>query len=376
MNICSVIKYEGGNNVLVWKHPEEDFNTSTQLIVHESQEAVFFCNGQISDVFRAGRYTLSTENLPFLRKIINIPTDGQTPFHCEVYFVNLVDSMDLVWGTSSPITIKDPIYDIILPVGANGRFAVRVTDSQKLLLKLVGTIQEFNQKTLGSYFKGLLMTGIKDNIGKQLTERKISFYEINSHLKEISELLAGEFRDTFSSYGIEIVNFFVNAIVVPEDNPAYIRLKEALAKKAEMGVIGYNYGQERTFDVLEKAASNEGGGSSLMGAGVGLGMGVPIGGMIGGVMNQAIQQTTNPAEPNKICPQCRKEVPAQADFCCYCGSKMREENPMVVCRQCRQSVPKGRFCISCGNRLQNQCSKCGWDNPDNAGFCMKCGEKL
>lgn len=175
MNICSVIKYEGGNNVLVWKHPEEDFNTSTQLIVHESQEAVFFCNGQISDVFRAGRYTLSTENLPFLRKIINIPTDGKTPFHCEVYFVNLVDSMDLVWGTSSPITIKDPVYDIILPVGANGQFAVRVTDSQKLLLKLVGAIQEFNQKTLGSYFKGLLMTGIKDNIGKQLTEKKSHF---------------------------------------------------------------------------------------------------------------------------------------------------------------------------------------------------------
>lgn len=376
MKICSVIKYEGGNNVLVWKHPEEDFNTSTQLIVHESQEAVFFCNGQISDVFRAGRYTLSTENIPFLRKIMNMPTDGETPFHCEVYFVNLVDSMDLIWGTSSPITIKDPVYDIILPVGANGQFAVRVTDSQKLLIKLVGTIHEFSQKTVGSYFKGLLMTEIKDNISRQLTERKISFYEINSHLKEISELLAEDFRDKFASYGIEIVNFFVNAIVVPEDNPAYTRLKEALAKKAEMGVIGYNYGQERTFDVLEKAASNEGDGSSLMGAGVGLGMGVPIGGMIGGVMNQAIQQTTGSMESGKTCPQCHKEVPAQAIFCNYCGCKISNENSTILCRKCGQSVPWGKFCISCGSLLQNQCPKCGGDNPDNAGFCMKCGEKL
>ena len=86
--IADIIKYEGDNSTFIWKHPCEDFNTTTQLIVHESQEAIFFANGQALDLFGAGRHTLETQNIPLLRKIINIPTGGETPFHCEVYFIN------------------------------------------------------------------------------------------------------------------------------------------------------------------------------------------------------------------------------------------------------------------------------------------------
>ena len=90
-DIEKIIKYEGSNDVLVWKHPEEDFNTHSNLIVHESQEAILFKNGQALDLFGPGRHILSTENIPLLRRIINIPTNGETPFHCEVYFINKVD---------------------------------------------------------------------------------------------------------------------------------------------------------------------------------------------------------------------------------------------------------------------------------------------
>lgn len=98
MEIIDVIKYEGDNNTFIWKHPCEDFNTKTQLIVHESQEAIFFMNGQALDLFSAGRYTLEIQNIPLIKKTINLPTDGETPFHCEVYFINRTEQMAIKMG--------------------------------------------------------------------------------------------------------------------------------------------------------------------------------------------------------------------------------------------------------------------------------------
>lgn len=86
--IAEIIKYEGDNSTFIWKHPCEDFNSSTQLIVHENQEAIFFMNGQALDLFGAGRYTLETQNIPKIGKLLNRTTGDQTPFHCEVYFIN------------------------------------------------------------------------------------------------------------------------------------------------------------------------------------------------------------------------------------------------------------------------------------------------
>ena len=135
MAILSVIQYEGPNDVLVWKAPQEDFNTKSQLIVHESQEAIFFKDGQALDLFGAGRHTLNTQNIPLLGKLINLPFGGESPFHCEVFFINKAHSMDVRWGTGNRIPIQDPVYGVILPIGANGQFAVQVEDSRKLLVK-------------------------------------------------------------------------------------------------------------------------------------------------------------------------------------------------------------------------------------------------
>ena len=187
MKVFDVIKYEGTNDVFVWKFPGEDFNTLSQLIVHESQEAVFFKDGKALDLFGAGRYTLHTQNIPLIRRMINLPFNGESPFHCEVYFINRAVSLDVNWGTESAIPIQDPLYKIILPVRANGQFGVRVSDSRKLLINLVGTISQFDQSTLKKYFKGILLTNIKDFIAAQFVKNQVSFLEIHSHLKTISE---------------------------------------------------------------------------------------------------------------------------------------------------------------------------------------------
>ena len=145
--IVDIIKYEGDNSTFVWKHPCEDFNTTTQLIVHESQEAIFFMNGQALDLFGPGRYTLETQNIPLLRKFANIPTDGKTPFHCEVYFINKTEQMAIKWGTDSKVQYVEPTYNFPLSIGASGEMALSVNDSRKLLVKLVGAerVLESNQ---------------------------------------------------------------------------------------------------------------------------------------------------------------------------------------------------------------------------------------
>lgn len=93
MSITEVIKYEGDNQTFIWKHPSEDFNTGSQLIVHESQEAIFFLNGQALDTFGPGRHELETQNLPLLSNVSKITTGGISPFHSEIYFINLIEQM-------------------------------------------------------------------------------------------------------------------------------------------------------------------------------------------------------------------------------------------------------------------------------------------
>ncbi len=148
MAIIDVIKYEGDNSTFVWKHPCEDFNTSSQLIVHESQEAVFFLNGQALDLFGPGKHTLETNNIPIARRILNIPTGGVSPFHCEVYFINKTDQMAIKWGTDSKVQYIEPTYKFPLSIGANGEMVLSVADSRKLLVKLVGTERILTQAAL------------------------------------------------------------------------------------------------------------------------------------------------------------------------------------------------------------------------------------
>lgn len=379
MKILSVIKYEGNNDVFVWKHPDEDFSTASQLIVHESQEAIFFKNGAALDIFKAGRHTLKTQNIPLIRKLINLPFDGESPFHCEVYFINKVHSMDILWGTSNPIPIQDAVYGIILPIGANGQFAVQIEDSSKFLVKMVGTINKFDQQNLVTAFRGILMTKIKDYIAKLFVKEKITFLEIHSHLDSISQAIKENLSADFTEYGIKLVNFNVNSIIVPENDPSYVQLKHALAKKAEMGVIGYNYSQERTYDVLEKAASNEGSGGEMIGAGMGLGMGVNLGNVLGTAMGGAISSINtnilNENEENLTCKNCNATLPKNAKFCISCGEKVLFED-MMICPKCKKETKKGNFCLYCGGKLINNCTKCGSTLQPNAKFCIECGQKV
>lgn len=154
--IADVIKYEGDNSTFVWKHPCEDFNALTQLIVHESQQAVFFLNGQALDLFGPGRHTLETQNIPQLSKALSRSVGREDPFHCEVYFVNRTEQMAIKWGTDSKIEYIEPNYGFPIKLGASGEMNLRVSDARKLLVKVVGTEQGITQSGLVHNFRAFL----------------------------------------------------------------------------------------------------------------------------------------------------------------------------------------------------------------------------
>lgn len=332
--IAEVIKYEGDNSTFIWKHPCEDFNSLTQLIVHESQEAIFFMNGQALDMFGAGRYTLETQNIPKIGKILNRTTGDQTPFHCEVYFINKTEQMSIKWGTDSKVTYVDPTYGFPIAIGASGEMSLRAEDSRKLLLKLVGTENFLGQERLVSFFRAFLMTRVKTYMAQYMKNNAVSIFEIDEHLTAFSDSLHALLIPDFADYGISLERFFVTQVVKPDGDRQYEKFKElhfrqyadiAEAKlrqqtdiiyaqtEAQKVIIdsqaqatkraqeGYTYQQERGFDVAEKVAQNEAVGQ-FTNMGVGLGTMAGVGGVVGGVVGNAVNGAMTAAA----------ETPAQA----------------------------------------------------------------
>ena len=381
MAIIDVVKYDGNPNVFAWKYPSDELGTWTQLIVNESQEAVLFKGGQALDLFQAGRHTLKTANIPLLNKIVNLPFGGRSPFKAEVWYVNRIFSLDIKWGTATPIQLQDPKYKVFIPLRSFGQFGIQISDSLKFLTKLVGTLPAFDKDNLIHYFRGLYLTKVKDSISSYLIKKGISALEINAYLDELSEFLKERMGPVFGEYGIQLVNFYVDDINVPEEDPAVKKLKDALAKKAEMDIIGYNYTQERSFDTLEGAAKNTGGGQmGMMGAGMGLGMGVGLGGAFGEQMS-GITGALKTKETKK-CPSCERSMDIDSRFCGGCGHDTHTSTPQkdthekVVCSNCSASFDKTiKFCPECGDRY-DPCIFCGADLPAGATGCKVCGKEF
>ncbi len=343
MAIAEVIKYEGDNSVFIWKHPSEDFNNLTQLIVHESQEAIFFMNGQALDLFGPGRYTLETQNIPKIGRFLNRTTGDQTPFHCEVYFINKTELMAVKWGTDSKVQYIDPQYGFPLSIGASGEMSLRAEDSRKLLIKLVGTEDYLNQQKLVSMFRAFLMTRVKTYIAQYMKNNAVSIFEIDEHLTAFSEALHRQLIPDFADYGVALERFLVTNVVKPEGDRQYERFKDlhfrqyadiaearlrqqtdiiyaqteaqkviidSQAQATKRAQEGYTYAQERGFDVAEKVAQNEAVGQ-FTNMGVGLGTMAGVGGAVGGIVGSAVGGAVNAAAQPAGTPAFGPQIPVQ-----------------------------------------------------------------
>lgn len=349
MNIIDRVKYDGPSDVFAWRWPHDSLVWGTQVIVNQTQEALFFKNGQALDLLSPGRHTLKTTNIPLLEHIVNIPFDNETPFAAEIYYVNKAVNMDMKWGTREPIPILEPAYNVFVPVRAFGQFAIKIQDSRKFITSLVGTVQEFDQQQVLDYFRGHLMTRIKDYISEKVIKDKISLLQISAYLNEFSKALEHDIKDEFERFGIEIVNFYLSSINIPQDDTSVIKLKEMLAKKAEFDLYGQDYGKVKMFDVAEQAAANEGQG--VAGAGVGMGVGMGIGqqmsNMSAGLMDQQPGHKSALQNSGPACIYCAHTLPANAKFCPDCGT---EQKPVAkFCSECgTEKSPDAKFCSNCG----------------------------
>ena len=222
--LASIIKYEGDTDTLIWKHPIEDFNLGSQLIVHESQEAIFFRDGQALDLFGPGRYTLETQQLPILEKVYSLPTDTEGTFHSEVYFFNLVNQMAVKWGTPEKINMLEPLSGAPISLGARGMLNFKIANARKLLLKLVGTggkltrqdLVEDGEGHIRNYFRSLIQLTVSTNLANIITAEKLDILQLDQQKMRLSAAMLSALQESFQEFGLVVTEFLVMGIMLPQ----------------------------------------------------------------------------------------------------------------------------------------------------------------
>jgi membrane protease subunit (stomatin/prohibitin family) len=355
MRLLDVIKFEGDESLLIWKHPAEDFNNLSKLIVHESQEAVLFKDGKIINIFGPGKYTLNSENIPILQTIINIPTMGISQYHCEVYFINKIASMNMEWGTPTRFQVLDPEFGVPLNVGASGSMELRITDSTKFLVNVVGTRKDVTNQQLMFYFKERIITKIKSYLATIMSE--VSYINVNKHLGEISDTLKDKLNEDYAEYGITLLNFYVSTIIVPEEDT--LKIKEVLNKKMEYGTFNIGWADEQKVEISKRYAENPGNQNNIGG----MMAQVPLSMAFGEMLKENTMGSSENSSNNNSNLFNHNNSTSDEFYCYDCGTKL---------------VKGAKFCHGCGKNYSenNSCPNCGCETSQEYKFCMNCGYKL
>jgi len=360
---------------------DADLKLGSQVIVRESQAAVFFRGGKALDTFGPGRHTLTTANLPLLEKVINIPFGGDTPFKAEVYFVNLKVFTNIKWGTREPILYRDTELAMVR-LRAFGILSYKVDDPQLFINKLVGTQGTFTAGEINDFLKGIVIARLADFLGENLK----SIFDLAQYYDELGAGTKARIKDDFAKYGLILEDFLVNSISPPEE------VQKKIDERSGMAAMGNldDYMKYKAAQALQDAANQGGGGGMAgagMGAGVGLGMGMMMPGMIASAMQPGMQPA--PAAPAAAggaaagaaaamiaCPACQQPNAAGAKFCANCGSKIPQPGACPSCGAA--NAPGAKFCAECGSKLGagTKCPECGQDVAPGTKFCANCGHKM
>lgn len=311
---ADVIKNSGPSDVLIWRQPEEDFNTNSTLIVMPGEEAIFIKGGLIEETFDNGTYKLSTENYPFISRFRNAFTGGISTFNAVVYFVRKAHSMEILWGTNSPIQVRDKLLGIATKLRARGSYKIQVDNPRKFLTKFVGNnaAPVSPQEVLDDYFANQFQSKIKSSITRALNETQTELLGIEARLEEFAEAVEPFLGEAFDDYGLKMIYFAISAIDVDNDElrrrydeigiDAIAKLRNAQADRGAMDVLGNDWAKQQAANILGVLAANPGSGG-IAAAGAGLGMGMAAGNVFSGMAQQMFSPMQPPPPQQSAAPQ-------------------------------------------------------------------------
>jgi membrane protease subunit (stomatin/prohibitin family) len=259
-----------------------EFRLGSQLIVRESQVAVFFRDGKALDVFGPGRHTLSTQNIPLLANLISIPFGGTSPFRAEVVFVNMADFIDQKWGTPQPVTFRDAELGMVR-LRANGTYAMAVADPQQFVNKIVGTQGAYSTEQVGDYLRQIIVSRFNDALGETMK----TLLDLPSQYQELAATVRAAVIDDFQNVGLQLKQFFITSITPPDE------VQKVIDQRSSMGALGdmnryMQYQAAQAMGNLGQGGQGGAGGSGLE-TGAGLGAGLALGGAFAGMLNQSMQ---------------------------------------------------------------------------------------
>lgn len=352
MAILDLIEHPNeASNEIVHRVPQNDsgeFALGSQLVVRESQKAIFVRDGKALDVLGPGRHTLSTQNIPFLTGLLGIPFGGKSPFRAEVYFVTTRELTDLKWGTPQPLAFRDNDFGMVR-LRAIGAYSIRVAEPQLFVTQVVGTRASMTTADLDDFLRGIVINEISDMLGSV----KTSLLDIQGMTRELADTARAALSDDFGRLGLQLSSFQVIAITPPDE------VAKRIDERSGIGAIGdmRTYTQFQTAQAIRDAANSPGTGGDMTGIGVGLGAGAGIGQAMAGALRDAYspqqpaQQPAGAAAPATVtCPNCNANVPVTSKFCPNCGHNLAPAP--VICSKCgTENTPSAKFCTNCGNAL-------------------------
>ena len=394
--IIDFIKWSGEIGVLAYKHPQNNISKYAKLQVNEAQEAVLVVNGTKAQKFGPGQYDLDSPNVPILRNYFGIPFGNENPWTVQVWFVNKLTPKDIDWYIDE-FPIYDPNFQAQIPIRANGKYGITVSDAERLILKLAlgypadgrgeikVTVNDFTEQ-----LRGELTAKSKSLITKIFSSNNYGINEISAHLTDISNILQPDLNAFFDEFGCALSKFYVTAIGIDSSTEAGRLAQEAINQQTAQKISGHTWQQGKLFETAQQAVNNSQGGG-ILGAVMMAGMFGGMGGGNTGIMTPDHSQPV-PAPANRqqgqgnqnqpmirevYCSHCSKKFSSDKKFCPHCG------DPYNPCPRCgADNDLEATRCVTCGTTLapavdfsENKCPRCG-TNTKGTAFCPNCGIKL